>query len=98
MKPFFVGMAWLVVLAAIATSSYVIKNQVIFLEKEIIKTNRQIKNDEREIHSLKAELSNLKDPARIEKLIKKHSDLEPIKAEKYISINSIPFKGKGGEP
>ncbi len=92
MKSFLFGALWVFVAAFIALGSYMLKNHVIFLEKDIRKTNRQIAANIRETHILKAEWSHLNDPSRIRRLSEKYLKLSPITAEQFIDIDNIPFE------
>ncbi len=92
MKSFLFGALWVFIAAFIALGSYMLKNHVIFLEKDIRKTNRQIEANIRETHILKAEWSHLNDPSRIRGLSEKYLKLKPITAKQFIDIDDIPFK------
>ena len=97
MKPFIVGLVWICLFVAIAVGSYIVKNKVIFKEAELKAVNEAIESDAKQIHILKAELSNLKDLNRLAELSEKYTKLQPLKAEQYISITSVPFKTGGEE-
>jgi len=97
MKPFVVGLIWICLFVTIAVGSYIVKNKVIFKEAELKAVNEGIEADAKQIHILKAELSNLKDLNRLAELAEKYTDLKPLKAEQYISITSVPFKTGGEE-
>ncbi len=70
----------------------VMKNQVQNLEKELVSINRDIQDDIKTIHVLKAEWSHLNSPARLRKLAFKHISLNPIKAEQIINYSALPFE------
>lgn len=70
----------------------VMKNQVQNLEKELVSINRDIQDDIKTIHVLKAEWSHLNSPARLRKLALKHISLNPIKAEQIINYSALPFE------
>ena len=97
MKPFIVGLVCICLFVAIAAGSYIVKNKVIFKEAELKAVNSGIEEDVKQIHVLKAELSHLKDLNRLANLAEKYTDLQPLKAEQYISITSVPFKNGGAE-
>ena len=50
----------------------VMKNQVQTLERQLVSINRDIQEDIKTIHVLKAEWSHLNSPARLRKLALKH--------------------------
>jgi hypothetical protein len=97
MKPFVVGLVWICLFVAIAIGSYIVKNKVIFKEAELKEVNASIEADAKQIHVLRAELSHLKDVNRLAELAEKYTNLQPLKAEQYISITSVPFKNGGAE-
>ncbi|MBR7158997.1 MAG: hypothetical protein IKD08_04895 [Alphaproteobacteria bacterium] len=97
MRTFLIGCAWLVVAGFIAIGSFVLKNHVIELEDNLKTTNRQILEDQKSIHVLKAEWSHLNEPGRLRKLSEKYLHMHPLKAEQFISINDIPFQNKAPE-
>jgi|GEM_PF-634814 len=61
------------------------------LEKELNRINRDISEDIKTIHILKAEWSHLNNPERLRSLAQKHIDLNPVKAEQIISYAALPF-------
>ena len=75
----------------VAFLTFVMKNYVEDLEKELTQINAQINDDVKSIHILKAEWSHLNNPERLRNLASKHIDLEPVKAEQIINYASLPF-------
>ena len=67
------------------------------LENELNSINREIQDDERNIHVLKAEWSHLNSPARLRNLVKKHISLNPLQAEQIINYSALPFDYENGE-
>ena len=59
--------------------------------KELNRINRDISEDIKTIHILKAEWSHLNNPERLRSLAQKHIDLNPVKAEQIISYAALPF-------
>lgn len=72
--------------------TFVMKNRVQDLEKELIAINQTIKEDIKTIHILKAEWSHLNNPERLRNLAQKHIALNPVKAEQIINYSSLPFE------
>ena len=70
----------------------IMKNQVQTLEKQLVSINRDIQDDIKTIHVLKAEWSHLNSPARLRKLALKHISLNPVKAEQIINYSALPFE------
>ncbi len=83
--------AALTVLTAVIFATFIMKNRVQDLEKELAGINRTISEDIKTIHILKAEWSHLNNPERLRNLAGRHSDLSPVKAEQIISYASLPF-------
>lgn len=70
----------------------VMKNQVQTLEKQLVSINRDIQEDIKTIHVLKAEWSHLNSPSRLRKLALKHISLNPVRAEQIINYSALPFE------
>lgn len=83
---------WATLTIFMAFGTFVMKNRVQDLEKELVRINRGIKDDMRSIHILKAEWSHLNNPERLRVLAQKHIDLKPIKAEQIIDYAALPFE------
>lgn len=92
MTRFTFGLCWIILIVAMATGMFIIKNEVIALEKELAEVNAQIVTDQKELHVLKAEWTHLNDPNRIRQLGERYAHLKPVRAEQIISFSSIPFK------
>lgn len=84
--------AALTVLTAVVFATFIMKNQVQDLEKELTRINQSITNDIKTIHILKAEWSHLNNPERLRTLAQKHINLNPVKAEQIINYASLPFE------
>ena len=82
---------WFTLTILVAFGTFVMKNYVADLEKELTQINRKINDDVKSIHILKAEWSHLNNPERLRSLATKHISLEPVKPEQIISYASLPF-------
>ena len=82
---------WFTLTIFMAFGTFVMKNYVEDLEKELNQINAKINDDVKSIHILKAEWSHLNNPERLRNLASKHIDLEPVKAEQIVSYASLPF-------
>lgn len=89
--------AALTVLTAVIFATFIMKNRVQSLEKELAGINRSISEDIKTIHILKAEWSHLNNPERLRKLAQEHTNLNPVKAEQIISYASLPFDFESGD-
>ncbi len=81
----------LTVLTAVIFATFIMKNRVQDLEKELAQINHNINEDIKTIHILKAEWSHLNNPDRLRSLAQKHIDLKPVKAEQIINYAALPF-------
>ena len=83
---------WFTLTIFMAFGTFVMKNYVEDLEKELAQINSKINEDVKSIHILKAEWSHLNNPERLRNLAAKHIALEPVKAEQIINYASLPFE------
>lgn len=81
----------LTVLTVVIFATFIMKNRVQNLEKELAQINDGISEDIKTIHILKAEWSHLNNPERLRVLAEKHIDLRPVQAEQIINYASLPF-------
>lgn len=88
---------WIALPCLIGFSSLIMKNKVQELEKELNTINRNIQDDIKTIHVLKAEWSHLNNPSRLRKLVSKHISLNPLQAEQIINYSALPFNYENGE-
>jgi hypothetical protein len=91
-----VFLVWLVMASGIGWAVYQLKYEVIQLETQLNKLNRDIAGDQEAIRILKAEWSYLNQPQELETLSKRFLDLEPMLGRQFTDLASLPIKG--GEP
>lgn len=82
---------WFSMTIFMAFGTFVMKNYVADLEKELLQINQKINDDVKSIHILKAEWSHLNNPERLRNLASKHIALEQVKPEQIINYASLPF-------
>lgn len=82
---------WFSLTIFMAFGTFVMKNYVADLEKELLQINQKINDDVKSIHILKAEWSHLNNPERLRNLASKHIALEQVKPEQIINYASLPF-------
>ncbi len=87
---------WFTLTCVICFGSFVLKNQVQDLETELSRINRNIQDDVRSIHVLKAEWSHLNNPSRLKKLAAEHISLNKMRAEQIINYSALPFQYENG--
>lgn len=82
---------WVTLTCLVGFGMFVMKNQVQDLETELAGINRNIEEDVKTIHILKAEWSHLNTPSRLRTLAMKHISLNQVKAEQIINYSALPF-------
>ena len=85
---------WTVLLVAVATGLYVLKNRVHDLEDRLQRLNREIIAEQEAIHVLKAEWAYLNQPARLDDLARRHLGLVPESAKQVIDLADLPLQGE----
>ena len=88
---------WVTLTCLVGFGMFVMKNQVQNLENELASINRNIEEDVKTIHLLKAEWSHLNNPSRLRALATKHISLNQVKAEQIINYSALPFDYEQGE-
>lgn len=88
---------WVTLTCLVGFGMFVMKNQVQNLENELASINRNIEEDVKTIHILKAEWSHLNNPSRLRALATKHISLNQVKAEQIINYSALPFSYENGE-
>lgn len=71
-----------------------VKYQVMALEKNHKHVVKSIAETKESIHVLKAELTHLNDPARLQKLSSTHLNFGALKPNQIVSINELPKQTK----
>lgn len=88
---------WIAIPCLLGFGSLVMKNKVQDLEHELSAINKDIQNDVKSIHVLKAEWSHLNNPERLRELASKHISLEALKPEQIINYSALPFDYESGD-
>jgi len=84
----------LAVLALIGSAiyAYTIKYETIFHAERIVKLKHEIKAEEDQIATLRAEWSHLTRPERIQALADKFLDLQPVSLRQIVSADALPAR------
>jgi hypothetical protein len=77
---------------AVAAGLYQLKHEVMLLEQDLARVNREILDDQEAVHVLKAEWTYLNEPRRLEALSKRHLELAPLAAAQLITIDDLPTR------
>ncbi|MBP5534151.1 MAG: hypothetical protein J6Y03_01415 [Alphaproteobacteria bacterium] len=84
-------------MAFLTTSGmFILKYHVVSKEKSLARMHRQIVQNNRSIHILRAEWTNLSDAKRLRILVEKNTSLQKIKPAQIIHWNDIAFEEKQG--
>lgn len=82
---------WATLVCFVGVTMFIMKYKVQSLESELIAINRNISNDIKTIHILKAEWSHLNSPNRLRNLASKHIALNQVVAEQIINYSVLPL-------
>lgn len=83
-------------MAFLATSGmFILKYHVVGKERALARTHDQIIQNNRSIHILQAEWTNLSDAKRLRILVEKNTELQKIKPTQVIHWNDIAFEEGG---
>jgi cell division protein FtsL len=83
---------WIVTVVAVGYGMFQVKYEVMQLEEQLVKVNRQIAESREAIHVLNAEWSFLTQPTRLAELAKRHLNLAPIGTARLGRIDTLPFR------
>ncbi|HEX7970204.1 MAG TPA: hypothetical protein VF502_18415, partial [Stellaceae bacterium] len=81
---------WALLVAASGYAMFQVKYEVVQLEDELARVNRQIVADAEAVRVLNAEWSFLNQPARLDRLAKRYLSLGPIATAQLGHIDSLP--------
>ncbi len=83
---------WGTLTCVVIFGSFILKNRVHELERELSRINTKIQSDAKNIQVLKAQWSQLNNPAHLRKLASEHIMLNNVRAEQIINYSALPFK------
>ncbi|MFM7344312.1 MAG: hypothetical protein ACKO1J_02950 [Tagaea sp.] len=86
----FVTFVWIAIAGLGALALYQLKHEVIALEKELARLNREIVREQESIHVLRAEWSHVNRPERLQALARRHLDLEPMSPRQFGRMDAAP--------
>jgi cell division protein FtsL len=83
---------WALLVAASGYAMFEVKYEVVQLEDELARTNRQIASGQEQIRVLNAEWSFLNQPARLDQLAKRFLTLAPIGTSQVGRLDTLPWR------
>ncbi len=92
MRQWLVNLLFLCLAVAAGVQLFVLKYQVMDKEEELKMIHRQILNDSREVHMLKADWALLNDPDRLRELVKNQTNFRPIGAGQIVHVETLPLR------
>ena len=88
----FLNIVAVLALVGSAIYAYSIKYETIFHAERIVKLKHEIKAEQDEIATLRAEWAHLSRPERVQALADKFLDLQPVALRQIVSADSVPEK------
>jgi hypothetical protein len=87
---------WVALAGLVGVGLFQLKHEVQSLDEELVRLNRQIAEEHRNIHVLKAEWSYINQPQRLERLAQRHLDLVPMKPQQITRLGDLPRRPADG--
>jgi hypothetical protein len=81
---------WIALAGAVGFGVFQLKHEMQALEDELFRLNRSIMAEQQAIHVLKAEWSYINQPDRLQALVKRHLDLEPVRPAQLGTLADLP--------
>jgi hypothetical protein len=86
----FATLLWVFVAGLMGYGLYQLKHEVIALENDLNRVNRQIVQEQENIHVLKAEWSYVTQPVRLQALAQRFLDLQPMAPKQFARLEALP--------
>lgn len=91
-------LAWLVLIVAAAYGLYMVKYRVLNVQREIASIERQLEQEQENLHVLQAEWAYLTRPDRLQHLAENNTTLMPVQGVQVIALNALPFPAAPDAP
>ena len=86
------------IVGVLALGSYVFTTFAGAQATRIASVENQIKDEEKRIHLLRAEIAHLEDPSRIERLSTQYLGLQPVDPKHDITLDALPQVASASAP
>ncbi|MCA3264363.1 MAG: hypothetical protein ING44_20660 [Telmatospirillum sp.] len=81
---------WIAIAGVMGYGLYQLKHEVMSLESELGRLNRQIVREQENIHVLRAEWAYTNQPQRLQALAQRHLDLAPMNPRQFGRLDNLP--------
>ena len=81
---------WIAIAGVMGYGLYQLKHEVMSLENELGRVNRQIVREQENIHVLRAEWAYTNQPQRLQALAQRHLDLVPMSPRQFGRLDALP--------
>ncbi len=81
---------WIAIAGVMGYGLYQLKHEVMSLETELGRLNRQIVREQENIHVLRAEWAYTNQPQRLQALAQRHLDLTPMNPRQFGRLDALP--------
>jgi cell division protein FtsL len=85
---------WLIAVCTVGWGMFQVKYEVMQLEDQLARVNKQIADGNEAIRVLNAEWSLLTQPARLDQLAKRYLNLQPIGTQQLVRLDQVPLRGE----
>lgn len=83
---------FLLIATFLGVATYLVKQNVISIEQDLLIAQKEIFQLEESIHILKAEWSHLNEPNRLQKLVENNLSYSPMEGNQLVSMDKVPSK------
>jgi len=85
---------WMVLFVVAAFGLYMVKYRVQAIKTEVATTEKQLREEKKNMHVLEAEWTYLNRPERLRQLSAKYLDVKPAKAQQIAEFVTFPYSNQ----
>lgn len=89
---------WMFFAAGSGVMTYVVKQCVLSVEKDLRRTESAVYQLQESLHLLRAEWASLNDPVRLQRLAEVHLCHGPVSPDQLVAFHELPDKNNGLSP